>query len=84
MRNVRPSWVRVSKSDTDNGPVPFWKGTGPKSRKGALSVEMLARVNGSAVPFLTVDAIGSADGKSVLWTVRDRNGRTIHEETVPQ
>ena len=85
MRFVRPSWVKVSKSESDNGPKPFWQGTGPRGRSGSLSVEILARIKGAAVGVFTIDAIGSADGLSTVLRITDkRTGRTIHEETVNQ
>jgi len=66
MRNVRPSWVSVS--------IDGRKGTiegGPRSRSGALSALFSARIDGTAVPFLTVEAVLSADGRTVVWTVRE-------------
>ena len=79
MRNVRPSWVNVN---VDGRTV---KGTGPRSRTGELSLNILSRINGSAVPFLTVDAIGSADGLSTFWRVTDnRTGKVLFEEKVAQ
>jgi len=85
MRFVRPSWVKVSKSESDNGPEPFWKGTGPRGRSGSLSVEILARIKGEAVSVFTVDAIGSADGLSTVLRITDKRTRlVIWEETVTQ
>lgn len=88
MRNVRPSWVRVSVASSDNAPAPASvgrTGTGPKGRAGSLSADFAARIDGQSVPFLTVDAIGSADGKSTVWTVTDRRtGTVFFSETVTQ
>lgn len=88
MRNVRPSWVRVSVGPNDNAPAPASvgrTGTGPKGRAGSLSADFAARIDGQSVPFLAVDAIGSADGRSTVWTVTDRRtGRVLHNETVTQ
>ena len=78
MRFVRPSYVKVSTGAHRHA-------TGPRSRTGELSAEFLARIDGSAVPFLSVDAIGSADGSSTLWRIVDRRtGKTLFEERVPQ
>lgn len=79
MRNVRPSFVRVS---ADNKPA---KGTGPRSRDGELSATFYAREFASAVPFLSVEAVAAADKATVLWRVTDlRTGRIIHEESIAQ
>ena len=79
MRNIRPSYVSVSVDGATR------TATGPRSRSGELSVEFSARADGSAAPFLSVDAIASADGASVLWRVTDRRtGRVILEERVSQ
>ena len=84
-RTVRPSWVKVAKADSDNDPAPFWQGTGPRGRAGTLSADFLARIDGKAVPFLTVEAIGASNGETVLWRITDkRTGRTLFEERVTQ
>jgi hypothetical protein len=85
MRNVRPSWVRVSKDNHDNGPTSFWKGTGPRGRSGTLSVEILARINGEAVPVFAIDCIGAANGETTLLRILDlRTGKAVFEERVTQ
>lgn len=88
MRNVRPSWVAVSKDDTSNGPKPASvgrNGTGPRGRTGTLAALFSARVDGASVPFLAVDAIAADDGASVLWTVTDkRSGAVVFSERVAQ
>lgn len=85
MRNVRPSWIKVAKSDSGNDTKPFYKGTGPRGRSGSLSAEFLARIKGDAVPFLRVDAIASADGETVFWTVTEiQSGRIVFETRVTQ
>lgn len=84
MRNVRPSWVAVKVDPSSNNPQPK-HATGPRGRAGTLSAEFSARIEGASVPFLRVDAIGAADGKTVQWDVVDvRTGRVVFSEKVTQ
>jgi hypothetical protein len=81
---VRPSWFVLSIDNTSNGPVPV-KATGPKGRSGTGSVRVKVRENGGVLDLLDVDAIGSADGASVLVTVKDlRTGRVLFSERFAQ
>lgn len=88
MHNVRPSWVRVFVDPSSNDPAPASvgkTGTGPKSRAGTLSAEFSARIDGAAVPFVTVTAIASADGQTVQWSIVDRRtGKVLFSEQVTQ
>ncbi len=85
IRNVRPSWLEILKDDNGNEPTSFYKATGPRSRSGTLDAIFRARVAGQSVAFLNVEAIGSADGATVLWRITDlRNGTVLFEERVNQ
>ena len=84
IRNVRPAWADLKVDNTGNDPAPV-RGTGPKARTGSLSVDFLTRKEGSAVGIFRVDAIGSADGASVLWRITDtETGAVILERKVAQ
>ncbi len=88
MRNVRNSWVRVSVDHSSNNPQPVSvgkNGTGPKGRAGSMSVDILARIKGEAVPFLQIAVIGSASGKETIVTVQDRRtGVVLFSERIEQ
>jgi hypothetical protein len=82
MRNVRPSWIRVSKDDTGNFPS-IVKETGPRGRSGTLSAVFLTRELARPRTIVTVDAIASADGATVLWRIV-ADGVTVFERRVEQ
>jgi hypothetical protein len=79
MRNVRPAWVSVQVDGAKRA------ATGPRGRAGTLSALFSARIDGEAVPFLRIDAVGSEDGASTAWCVVDvRTGRIVFLTEVPQ
>ena len=83
-RRVRPSWFVLSVDNSGNDPVPV-KATGPKGRSGSGSLRLKVRDCGSVLDLLDVDAIGSADGSTVLVRVTDkRTGRVLLSEEFRQ
>ncbi len=83
-RNVRPSWFSLSVDHSGNNPQTV-KETGPRGRSGSASATLRVRSEGSVLPLIDVDAIGSADGASVLVRVVDlRSGKVLFLETFKQ
>lgn len=62
--NVRPSWIDVSVDGRAND-----IGTGPRSRDGNMDATVYVREDGSIHRALNIEAIASADKKTVLLRV---------------
>lgn len=78
--NVRPSFVKINvdgrSSDID---------TGPRSRDGQMSMEILVRQFGQVLSLFDVECIGSVDKKTTLVRITDkRDGKVIFEERFEQ
>lgn len=83
-RSVRPSWFVLSVDNSSNDPQPV-KATGPRGRSGTGSVRVKVREKGGVLDLLDVDAIGSAEGATVLVTVTDkRTGKVLFSERFTQ
>lgn len=83
-RNIRPSWLSLAVDHNGNAPT-IVKETGPKGRAGSSSATLRVRSDGAVLPLLSIDAIGSADGGTVLVRVVDlRNGAVKFLETFQQ
>lgn len=79
-RNVRPSFLKVSVDGRETDIA-----TGPRARTGEMTAELLVRCNGSAMGLLDIEAIASADAKTVLVRVTDKRTQVvIFEETITQ
>lgn len=83
-RFVRPSWFSLAVDNNGNAPS-IVRETGPRSRTGTTSCNVKVRSAGAVLDLLDVDAIGSADGASVLVTVTDkRSGKVVFSERFTQ
>lgn len=78
-RFVRPSYLRAS-CDGIRSKVS----TGPRSRTGTLAAVFYVRRKGEVSEALSVDMIGSDDGKTVLVRISLPDGRVLLEERVVQ
>jgi hypothetical protein len=79
-RFVRPSFLTATADGIANGAA-----IGPKSRTGELTATLSVRSDGSVLQLLSIDAIASKDGATVLVRVTDkRTGLPLFEERFAQ
>ena len=79
-RNVRPSFV-VVECDGRASSVA----TGPRSRKGDMSIALSVRDEGSVLDLLDITACPSSDASETVITITDkRTGKVIYTETFKQ